>query len=108
MMALGVEDDLCYVFWKDTFGYVSLKDVELLPAQEGGFSTGIVSMNGKTAGTAKVIARNSPLAKGAKVTEWTIGTPVAVVETGKDFTLVEGKGRRGWILNKYLTPDQSE
>ena len=108
MMALGVEDDLCYVFWKDTFGYVNMKDVELLPVQEGGFSTGIISMNGKTAGTAKVVARNSPVPKGAKVTEWTIGTPVAVVEVGKEFTRVEGKGRRGWILNKYLTPDKAE
>ena len=108
MIALRVEEDLCYVFWQDTFGFVSMKDVELLPVQQESFATGIVSMNGKTAGTAKVIARNTPQAKGAKVTEWTIGTPVAVVETGKDYTLVEGKGRRGWIQNKYLTLDKTE
>ena len=108
MPVLQVDDDRCYVFWKDTFGFLSMKDVDLLPVQEETFATGIVSLNGKTAGTAKVVARNTPQAKGARVTEWTIGTPVAVVETGKDYTLVEGKGRRGWISNKNLTLDAAE
>lgn len=107
-IVLRVEDDLCYVLWKDTFCYIDRKNVDLLPVMREAFSTGIVSMNGKTAGTAKVTARYTPSAKGAKVTEWTIGTPVAVVETGKDFTLVEGKGYRGWIQNKYLTLDAAE
>ena len=34
--------------------------------------------------------------------------PVAVVEAGKEYTLVEGKGYRGWIQNKYLTMDAAE
>ncbi len=107
-MVLRVEDDLCYVYWKDTYSYLSLKNVDLLPVMQEPFSTGIVSMNGKTAGTAKVTVRNTPKNNGLRVTEWTIGTPVAIVETGKEFTLVEGKGYRGWIQNKYLTPDTAE
>ena len=105
---LAVEDDLVYVFWKDSFCYLSRKNVDLLPVQQEAFATGIVSMNGKTAGTAKVTVRNTPKGNGIRVTEWTIGTPVAVVETGKEYTLVEGKGYRGWIQNKYLTLDTAE
>ena len=108
MLVLESGEDLCYVFWKDTFCYIDRKNVDLLPVQSSGFSTGLLSMNGKTAGTAKVVLRASPLAKGAKVAELTIGTPAAVVETGEEYTLVEAKGYRGWVLNKYLKPDTAE
>ena len=37
--------------------------------------------------------------------ELTIGTPVAVAETSGEFVLVEGKGYRGWVHQKYLTLD---
>ena len=107
-IVLRVESDCCYVFWKDNFCYISRKNVDLLPVMQESFSTGIVSANGKTAGTVKVTVRNTPSAKGARVTEWTIGTPVAVVETGSEYALVEGKGYRGWIPNKNLTLDAAE
>ena len=105
---LSVEDDLCYVFWKNTFCYVSRKNVDLLPVCQESLPTGLVSANGKTAGTMKVTSRNTPKANGKKVTDWTIGTPVVVIETGKDWSLVEGKGFRGWIPNKNLTLDTAE
>ena len=105
---ITVEDDLCYVYWKGVSCYLSRKNVDLLPVRQDSFSTGIVSMNGKTAGTAKVTVRNTPKNNGVRVTEWTIGTPVAIVETGSEYSLVEGKGYRGWIQNKYLTPDAAE
>ena len=108
MFVLGVEKELCYVFWKDTFCYISRSNVDLLPVQQDDFAAGIVSMNGKTAGTAKVTVRNTPKKNGSKVTEWTIGTPVAVVEKGTEYSLVEGKGYRGWIQNKYLTRDAAD
>ena len=108
LTVLGFEDDLLYVFWKDTFCYIARKDVDLLPVQQEGFSTGIISMNGKTAGTAKVTARTGPKAKAARVTEWTIGTPAAVVSTEGDFIQVEAKGRRGWIQQKYFIPDSGK
>ena len=74
-----------------------------MPAEKSSFSTGIVSMNGKTSGTAKVTVRAGTKKNSAKVTEWTIGTPVAVAEKSGDYYLVEGKGRRGWIHKQYLT-----
>ncbi len=103
LTVLGVEEDLCYVFWKDTFCYISAKNVELLPVHSGSFASGIVSVNGKTAGTAKVTVRAGDRKNSAKVTEWTIGTPVAVAEKSGDYYLAEGKGRRGWIHQQYLT-----
>ena len=108
MIVLEVQDDYCYVFWKDIFCFIARKNVSLLPVQRESFSTGIASMNGKTAGTAKVIVRNTPKANGVQVASWTIGTPVAVVETGPEYSLVEGKGSRGWLPNKYLTLDAAE
>ena len=108
MAVLAAEDDLCYVFWKDTFCFIARDNVDLLPVRADSVPTGLLSTNGRTAGTAKVVLRATPKAKGAKVAELTIGTPVAILETGSEYTLVEGKGYRGWIMNKYLTPDAEE
>ena len=108
LAVLSVDNDHVYVYWKNVFCYLSRKNVDLIPVSSEAFSTGIISMNGRTAGTAKVTVRNTPKNNGVKVTEWTIGTPVAVVEAGKEYTLVEGKGYRGWIQNKYLTMDAAE
>ena len=71
----------------------------IVAVKEGG--SGDPRSNSKLAA---VIAK----AKAAKVTEWTVGTPVAIVRSDGDFVLVEGKGRRGWIQKKYLTPDSAE
>ncbi len=103
LTVLGTDDELCYVFWKDTFCYIAVKNVELLPAEKGSFNEGIVSMNGKTAGTAKVTVRAGTKKNSARVAELTIGTPVAVAEKNGDYYLVEGKGHRGWIHKQYLT-----
>ena len=77
--------------------------MDLLPVHEGSFSSGIVSMNGKTSGTAKVTVRAGTKKNSAKVTEWTIGTPVAIAEKDGSYYLAEGKGRRGWIHEQYIT-----
>ena len=105
MIVLKAGDDLCYVFWKDVFCYVSREAVDLLPVKQDAFSTGLVSANGKTAGTAKVSVRSSTNPKSTEVAQWTIGTPVAVISKAGDYLQVEGKGRRGWINQKYFTPD---
>ena len=103
LTVLGVDQELCYVFWKDTFCYIAAKNVELLPVQEKSFSEGIVSVNGKTSGSSKVTVRVGTKKNSAKVTEWTVGTPVAIAEKSGDYYLAEGKGRRGWIHKQYLT-----
>ena len=105
LTVLSADEDLCYVFWKDTFCYIARKNVDLLSVQQTSFSEGIVSINGKKSGTAKVTARTGTKKNSPKVTEWTIGTPVAIVERNGDYYLVEGKGRRGWIHRNYLTTE---
>ena len=64
-----------------------------------------MSANGKTAGTTKVTLWQAPKAKNPKVAQLTIGTPVAIADTNGEFVLVEGKGYRGWVHQKYLTRD---
>ena len=108
LMVLQESDDLCSVFWEATFCYIARKDIDLLRVSKEPFSTGLVSTNGRTAGTAKVTIRNSNSPKGARVAEWTIGTPVAILAKDGEYYLVEGKGSRGWIHQKYLTPDDGE
>ena len=76
-----------------------------MPPESCPFSTGVLSANGKTAGTAKITLRSTNSAKSARVADYTIGTPVAVVAENDDQLLVEAKGRRGWIQKKYYTPD---
>ena len=90
---------------RDLFCYVARERVDLLPVQQEAFTTGLISMNGKTAGTAKVSVRSSTNPKSAEVAQWTIGTPVAVISRAGEYIQVEGKGRRGWINQKYFTPD---
>ena len=40
------------------------------------------------------------------VVQWETGTPVAVVEKQNGYWLLEGKGQRGWVREKYIIPDQ--
>ena len=105
---LSVDDDLVYVYWNGAFCWLSRKNVDLLPVVQDAFATAVVSKNGKTTGSAKVTVVSSPDKKPSKVTEWPVGTPVTIVETGKNYTLAEGKGYRGWIPNENLTPDPAE
>ena len=106
---LRLDDDTLYVVWQNTCGYLSRKNAELLPVRtEGAFQTGTISLNGKTAGAATVIVHLNPKANSVKVTEWKIGTPVAVVQEEDGFFLVEGKGVRGWVHSKYITLDLAD
>ena len=103
VFVIGITDKQYYIAWKDTFGYISKDAAELLPVSEESFRTGLVSLNGKTAGTSPVTVRKEASAKGKSIGEWKPGTPIAVVSQKGEFYLVEGKGLRGWIHQKYLT-----
>ena len=102
LFVLETGDDLFYVSWKDGFGYIKRDTAELLPVSQDSFQTGLISLNGRTAGTSPVNVRKEPSANGKTIGEWKPGTPVAVVKQTDDFYLVEGKGLRGWIQMKYL------
>ena len=103
LIALEITDKSVYVAHKGTFGYVARDAVDVLDVSTDDFQTGLVSINGRTAGTAPVNVRRDPSAKGKTIGEWKPGTPVAVAAKDGEFYLVEGKGLRGWVQNKFLT-----
>ena len=102
LFVLEMTEKQFYVAWKDGFGYISRNSAELLPVSGDSYRTGLITLNGRTAGTTPVNVRKEPSAKGKYIGEWKPGTPVAVVAQEKDYYLVEGKGLRGWINAKYL------
>lgn len=102
LFVLDITNDQYYVTWKDSFGYINRNAAELLPVSDKDFVTGLITLNGKTAGTSPVTVRKDPSAKGKSIAEWKPGTPVAVISQQGDFYLVEAKGLRGWVNNKYL------
>ena len=78
------------------------ESAELLPVSEDSFRTGLITLNGKTAGTSPITVRKEPSAKAKSIGEWKPGTPVAVISEKGDFYFVEGKGLRGWVNQKFL------
>ena len=107
LIPLEIGESSIYVQYKGTFGYVNRKHVDLIPVVQEPCATGVIAYNGKTAGTAMVNLRNEPDGK-RKLGELKIGTPVAVAAQKDGYTLVEGKGMRGWVQDKYLLLDGQE
>ena len=108
ILLLASQDGSLYGYWNGSFGYVKAEDVEVLAPAAEGFRTGMISVNGKTSGSTEITAHKNPKASSVAVTKWKPGTPVAVVEESEEFLLLEGKGYRGWVHQKYFTPDQPE
>ncbi|MBR6165773.1 MAG: SH3 domain-containing protein [Clostridia bacterium] len=106
-LLLEVGEDSLYAWWDNAFGFLSPKDVEVLSPGEN-YRTGVISVNGKTSGTAEIPVHMNPKATSKKITSWKAGTPVAVAGTQDEFLLLEGKGIRGWVHSKYLAQDPEE
>lgn len=95
-----------YVYYKGAFGYLPKANVELLDVDPGDYPAGLVSVNGKTRGTAEVNIRVDTSKKQSYYT-WVVGTPVTVLKEKGDYLYAEGGGLCGWIKNDYFTPDAS-
>ena len=80
--------------------------MDLLPVVLEDAPTGLLSINGRTSGTAMINLRAESGGK-RKIGELKIGTPVSVAEQKGDACLVEGKGLRGWVDLDYLTLDDA-
>jgi len=106
VLVLEAGEDACYAWWDNTFGYLTLADITLLDAEPEGFATGVIAMNGSTSGTRTVAVHRNPKANSDKLESWKTGTPVCVVEKKGDFYLLEAKGFRGWVHEKYVILDQ--
>ena len=105
---IGITDKQYYIAWKDSFGFINKESAELLPVSEDSFRTGLITLNGKTAGTSPITVRKEPSAKAKSIGEWKPGTPVAVLYDKGEFYFVEGKGLRGWVHQKYLKLEGEE
>ena len=108
VLLLDSRGDLLWAWWDNAFGYLSAKDVTVLPAAGGDFLTGVIAQNGNTSGGSQVTVHLNPAAKSTGLAMWKTGTPVAVVEKQDHFFLLEAKGMRGWVHEKYVMLDQQE
>ena len=107
LTVLEADGKRLYVPWRGKYGYVSRSDVELIPVTDEEVRRGIVSLNGKTAGSVQISIRSEATARSAALTKWKVGTEVAVLGKQDDFYQIEGCGLRGWIQEKYLTTEEN-
>ena len=108
VLLIDNSEDSLYVWWNEVYGYLSAEDVTVLPAAEGNFRTGILVMNGNKTGGHQVTARLNPDKNSTGLFQWKTGTPVAVAEQQDSWFLVEAKGCRGWVHEKYILLDEQE
>ena len=107
LMLEGGEDSV-YVCWDNVYGYLNAEDVTVLTASTENFQTGIIAQNGNTSGGSQVTVHLNPDKKSTGLFLWKTGTPVAIVEKQDSYFLVEGKGCRGWVHEKYILLDEQE
>ena len=84
-------------------GYVSLKDVEILPVSPTPPRVARITLKGSASGRAAIKIRYGPSPKAKILAEWKTGVQVAVTGEADGFFQVEGNGLRGWIAEKYIT-----
>ena len=108
LLPLQLNPATVYVAYKGTFGYINRADVTLLDLPAEGFRTGLITVGGRSSGTSTVKVRADHSAKARVIAEWKIGSHIAVVEQKNDFFLVEARGARGWVHEKYITLEGGE
>ena len=108
VLMLDGSEESVYVCWDNVFGYLDAKDVTVLTASAENFRTGVISQNGNTSGGSQVTVHLNPDKKSTGIFLWKTGTPVAVVEKQDSYCLVEAKGCRGWVHEKYILLDEQE
>ena len=84
-------------------GYVSLKDVEIIPVSAAAPRAARITLKGSASGRATIKIRYGPSQKAKILTEWKTGVQVAVTGEADGFFQVEGNGLRGWIAEEYIT-----
>ena len=108
-LLLSSEGETYYAYWDGSFGYIDAADVTVLdPLPEGSYKTALIAMNGKTTGGAVATVHLNPQKTSTGLAQWSAGTPVAVLEQQDVWYLVEGKGMRGWVHQKYILFDEPE
>ena len=99
VLILSQGEDSCYAFWEGDFGYIDMKDVTLLdPVADP--RTAVIAPG------VNATVHLNPQKNSTGLAQWGGGTPVALLEKQDVWYLVEGKGLRGWVHEKYIQPDQ--
>ena len=101
LAVLRADGERVYVYWRGIFGYLKRSDVELTDVPEQTVPFAMISTEGKQKGST-VRGYREANTKSAAVTEWPVGTKVAVLDRADGFCLAEGLGCRGWIPEKAL------
>ena len=101
VLLLSGDEDSYYAWWDDAFGYLTPEDVTVLPAAPESFATGVII-------SGRATVHLNPDKKSTGLAEWKKDTPVAVADKQDSYYLVEGKGFRGWVHEKYIQLDKSE
>lgn len=85
-------------------GYMDNEVLRFVPvtAPAGDVLTGAISFKGKTKGTATVNVRLKDTKKSRVIKQFTIGTPVVVIERGSEWTEIDIAGYRGHVMNEFL------
>lgn len=108
LLALSWDEESVYVWWNGQFGFLLAKDAEVLSPVSGAWKTGLIAKNGSTSGAASVTVHLNPKQNSTGIKTWKTGTPVVLVEQQGSYCLVEGKGQRGWVNEKFIIWDKQE
>ena len=99
----------CLVDHQGMRGYIKTASLKFYPKDNGEYTTGVLSYNGRTYsrnGTTTVNIRAKAV-NGSRILETVvIGEPVTVFSTTGKWSEVDCKGWHGYVLSKYITPDE--
>jgi len=85
-------------------GYMDNAVLRMIPvaAPAEDVVTGAISFKGKIKGTATVNVRLKDTKKSRVIKQFTIGTPVVVIQQGDEWAEIDIAGYRGYVMNEFL------
>ena len=98
----------CKVVYDGDTGYVLTSSLRFVTPGTEPERTAKLSYNGKTNGSTAISVRCAPDKSSAKVGEWDTGTDVLIFGEQNGWYLIEARGRRGYVLPKYITLTDGE
>lgn len=93
----------CKVIYDGDTGYVLTSSLRFITPGTEPDARALISVNGRTNGATYVNVRCAPDKNSAKVAEWDTGTEVLIYGEQNGWYQIEARGRRGWVLEKFLT-----
>lgn len=101
---LAIEDDRICVRYKNSRGYLSIEDAELVPIDDGSAVRGVLTLKDGKKSKANIKVRYGPAESIAAT--WKTGKTVAMLQEEDGYTQVEADGYRYWIQSDYLAKEE--